>query len=304
MASSMVTSAQASIYSRWNSTGITVASGNGSTSVLNPYGVFVDDQYNIYIAEKGNSRVSKWPPNPNGLATAAIFKTASGQLNAPPSLYVDSNTGDIYVADESNHRVVRFPNGSTMGRNVTSFLLNTSPTVSGIYLDPNGTIFITDTGGNRIYNWFTNHSAVGGNGAGANANQLSSPKRFFIDKNYTFYVVDSTNNRVQRWLRGAMSGDTVAGGYGSGTNASQLNGPLAVVVDSQGNVLVCDSNNNRVQRWRPGWTSGITVAGNANGSAGSGSIGLNAPKGIAIDKSDNFYVVDTNNLRIQKFSIL
>jgi sugar lactone lactonase YvrE len=288
----------------WNSSGITVAGGNGNSIILNPYAIFVDDQYNMYIAEKGNSRISKWPSNPNGLPSAAVFQTASGQLNQPPSLYVDSATGSIYVADEQNHRVVCFTNGSTTGFNVTSILSGTSATVSGIYLDPNGTIFITDSGQNRIYNWFTNRSAVGGQGAGSGANQLNQPKRFFIDSNYTFYVADSTNARVQKWFAGATSGETVAGGYGTGSNASQLYGPLGVVVDSQGNILVCDSGNHRVQIWSPGATTGQTIAGNANGTAGSGSTGLNGPKGIAIDKSNNLYVVDNGNLRIQKFNFL
>jgi sugar lactone lactonase YvrE len=290
--------------SRWDSTGITIASGNGNSSILKPYGVFVDDQYNIYIAEKDNSRVSKWPPNPNGLSSASVFETASGQLKLPPSLYVNSVTGDIYVADESNHRVVCFKNGSTIGYNVTSILSGTAPTVSGIYLDPNGTIFITDAGQSRIYNWFTNESAVGGQGAGSNASQLNQPKRFFIDSNYTFYVADSGNNRVQKWLRGATSGNTVAGGYGAGSNESQLLSPLGVVVDSQGNVLVCDASNNRVQMWTPGATIGQTIAGNSNGTAGSGPNELNTPKGISIDKNDNIYVADYNNLRIQKFNLL
>jgi len=290
--------------SRWNSTGITVASGNGNSSILNPYAIFVDDQYNMYIAEKENSRISKWPPNANGLSSASVFETASGQLNLPPSLYVNSVTGYIYVADESNNRVVCFTNGSTIGYNVTSILSGTSPAVSGIYLDPNGTIFITDTGQNRIYNWFTNQTAVGGQGAGSNESQLNQPKRFFIDSNYTFYVADSGNSRVQKWLRGAMSGNTVAGGYGVGSNESQLSSPLGVVVDSQGNVLVCDTSNNRVQMWTPGATIGQTIAGNSNGTAGSGAMELNSPRGIAIDRDDNLYVVDNGNLRIQKFNLL
>ncbi len=87
-------------------------------------------------------------------------------------------------------------------------------------------------------------------------------------------------------------------------NESQLSSPLGVVVDSQGNVLVCDTNNNRVQMWTPGATIGQTIAGNSNGTAGSGPNELNTPKGISIDKNDNIYVADYNNLRIQKFNLL
>jgi hypothetical protein len=37
-------------------------------------------EFNIYIAEKNNNRISKCPPNPNGSVSEAVFQTASGQL--------------------------------------------------------------------------------------------------------------------------------------------------------------------------------------------------------------------------------
>jgi sugar lactone lactonase YvrE len=292
------------IESKWNLTGITVASGNKNSSILSPYAVFVDDNYYIYIAEKDNSRISKWPPNLNGTASGAVYQTASGQLNKPPSLYVKAATGDIYVADESNNRVVLFANGSTTGFVMTGALSGSSFAVNAIYLDPNGTVVVGDSSRNRLYNWYTNQTMAGGQGSGSSANQFNGLKRFFIDSNYSMYVTDSTNVRVQKWSRGAASGETVAGGYSPGSGANQLSAPLGVVVDSQGNILVCDTGNHRVQKWSYGATTGQTVAGNSNGIAGSGSNELNSPKGIALDKDDNLYVADYTNLRIQKFEVL
>jgi hypothetical protein len=94
---------------RWNSTGKTVATGNGNSSILSPYSIFINDQYYIYIAEKDNSRIWKWPPNPDGLSSAAIFQTASG---------------------------------STIGSIIPRKSSDTSSAVSAIYLDPNGTILL------------------------------------------------------------------------------------------------------------------------------------------------------------------
>jgi sugar lactone lactonase YvrE len=295
---------RATSESKWSSIGITVISGNGNSSILNPYGVAVDDQYFIYVAEKENYRISKWPPNPNGTASTAVFQTADGELNLPPSLYVKSPRHDIYVADESNNRVVLFLNGSTTGSSILSVLSENSPAVNAIYLDPNGTIFIGDVNGNRIYNWLTNETIAGGEGPGQDQNQFNEPKRFFIDSNYSLYIADANNNRVQKFLRGEKSGETVAGGYGLGSSAEQLSAPLGVVVDSKGNVIVCDSDNHRIQKWSQGAIIGETIAGYLNGTSGDGPDGLNTPKGIAIDKDDNLYVADTNNLRIQKFNAI
>ena len=290
---------------QWNPAGVTVASGYGNASVLSPYAVFVDDNYFIYIAEKANSRISKWPPNPTGAFSTFVWRTNVGELNAPPSLYVDSPTGDVYVADEGNHRVRYFANGSTTGVSIPSPSAGSNPNVNGLFLDPNRTVFITDTGNNRIYQWLTNQTVAGGNGAGSNANQFNQPKRFFIDKNFTFYVADSTNQRIQKWMPNTFTGQTVAGGNGVGPGLSQLSSPLGTVVDSQGNVLVCDYSNNRVQKWTPNATVGQTVAGSASGVPGTGPDQLTSPRGIAIDKDDNLYIADGGtSYRIQKFSVV
>jgi hypothetical protein len=288
---------------QWNPVGVTVASGSGSASVLDPFGVFVDDNYFIYIAEKSNSRISKWPPNPSGGVTSPLYRSATGELNAPPSLYADSSTGDIYVADENNRRVRVFHNGSTIGVTIVSSTAGLTPNVNALFLDPNRTIFISDSANNRVYNWLTNQTAVGGNGAGSNANQLNQPKRFFIDKNFQFYVPNGGSLRVQKWMLGASVGQTVAGGNGSGQAQNQLGGAIGAVADSQGNVLVCDSTNNRIQKWAPGATTGETVAGSAACVAGSGLSQLTSPRGIAIDKDDNLYVADGGtNYRVQRFN--
>ena len=289
----------------WNPVGVTVASGAGSASTLDPYGVFVDDNYFIYVAEKTNNRVTKWPPNPSGGVTSPLYRSGAGQLSAPPSLYVDSTTGDIYVADEGNRRVQVFRNGSTVGVTIARLVAGSTPVVNALYLDPNRTIFVGDSANHRVYNWLTNQTVAGGNGIGANANQLSSPKRFFIDKNFAFYVPDSGNQRIQKWMPAASVGQTVAGGYGGGPALNQFSTPLAAAVDSQGNILVCDLLNHRVQKWAPNATTGQTVAGSAACMPGSGPSYLTSPRGIAIDKDDNFYVADGGtNYRIQKFSVV
>jgi hypothetical protein len=79
-------------------------------------------------------------------------------------LYVNTSTGDIYVANEPNRTVVYFANGSATGSNIPSILSGASIGVSAIYLDPYGTIFITDSGQNRISNWLINQTVVGGQG--------------------------------------------------------------------------------------------------------------------------------------------
>ena len=53
-------------------------SGTSLTQISASYGLFVDDQYNVYVSEYGNHRVSKWTPGNTASGTrVCIFCTAT-----------------------------------------------------------------------------------------------------------------------------------------------------------------------------------------------------------------------------------
>jgi uncharacterized protein (TIGR03437 family) len=103
------------------------SSGVSSAALNLPAGVAFDDRDNIYVADTGNSRVLVFGPlrdlpsaGAAALASGAApigqpdFVTAAGgtadnRLRNPTGLWVDRASGDIWVADSGNHRVVRFP---------------------------------------------------------------------------------------------------------------------------------------------------------------------------------------------------
>jgi NHL repeat/Bacterial Ig-like domain/RTX calcium-binding nonapeptide repeat (4 copies) len=88
-----------------------------------------------------------------------------------------------------------------------------------------------------------------------------------------------------------------------GTGNGQFTLPTRVATDSSG-VYVSDTGSHRIQKFNSSggfsakWGAtflGLPVAGTGNGE-------FNSPQGIATDSSSNFYVADTTNDRIQKFS--
>jgi len=98
-------------------------------------------------------------------------------------------------------------------------------------------------------------------------------------------------------------GTVVAGGNGAGTSTTQLNNPRGLYFDSSTNsLLIANPGANNVVRWVIGASSWTLVAGNLNGSAGSGSTGLNNPWDVTSDSSGNIYVADRYNYRIQFFA--
>ena len=108
---------------------------------------------------------------------------------------------------------------------------------------------------------------------------------------------------------------SVFGGVGSG--AGQLSNPMGIATDSAGNVYVSELNNNRVSEWDSAgnfvkaWGWGVATGASAlevctttcqAGLNGGGAGELNSPRGIAIDTSDNVWVLDDFNNRIDQFT--
>jgi len=216
-------------------------SGSGANQLARPMGIFVDASGNLYVADQYNHRIQKFPAGStagsNGITVAGTGTagSAANQLNNPVSVFVDAQ-GNIYVSDQSNYRIQKFPAGSTAGSDGIT-VAGTTP--SG-YLN--------------------------------SANQLQQPSGIFVDGSGNVYVADTFNNRIQEFLAGSTAGSngiTVAGTGTQGTGANQLSFPLTVALDGSGNIYVTDGSYNRIQKFAPGsmgGDNGTTVAGNSDGS--------------------------------------
>ena len=246
--------------------------------------------------------------------------SAANQLTDPNSVAVDG-AGYVYIADETNHRIQRFPPGSTSATNGTTvaggngpgFAANQLKSPWGVAVDGDGNVYVADRHNHRIQMFppgsnsaTTGTTVAGGNGAGSAANQLHLPSGVAVDGDGNVYIADQNNQRIQKFPPGSTSatnGTTVAGGNGAGNAANQLNGPFGVAVDGTGNMYIADTNNNRIQKFPPESTSatnGTTVAG-GNGE-GYAANQLRGPRGVAVDGAGNVYVADTfAGSRVQKF---
>ena len=226
-------------------------------------GISVDSTGNVYVVDSGNARVMKWAP---GAVVGTIVAGGNGlgsgtnQLNSPDGLFLETATSTVWIADTSNHRIVKW----------------SSPSVGVV---------------------------VCGSYGSAN-NQFYSPRGLFVDTTAsdTLYVADTGNHRIQKWLSGASTGSTVAGQTGvSGNGFDQLQYPQAVIVDSNGNLFISDTSNNRIMRWAVGSNYGLPVAGGS--SSGSLSNLLNAPQGLRFGSGGGLVTADFNNNRVQSFPI-
>ncbi|CAF4506577.1 unnamed protein product, partial [Rotaria sp. Silwood2] len=293
----------------WSKNGITVAGGNGYGSATNqfynPWGLYVDDDLTIYVADVLNHRIVEWKSGAtNGTVVAGGNGQGNGthQLNCPRDVIIDKESDSLIISDTGNGRVVRWPRrNGTCGETIISNIGCWSLT-----MDDNGFLYVVNSGKHEVRRYKMGDTqgtvVAGGNGQGNRLDQLSYPTYVFVvDREHSVYVSDRDNDRVMKWEEGAKQGIVVAGGQGKGNSLTQLDHPFGVVVDQLGTVYVADFANHRIMRWPKGATQGsVIVDGN---SIWWKSNQLSLPIGLSFDRHDNLYVADYGNARVQKFNI-
>lgn len=279
-----------------NSGVITSVAGNGLTccysadggnavlaSIYAPTAVAVDANGTIYIAATNNQRIHKVDLN-GAISTLAGNGTAgyggdngpatSAMLYFPSGVHVDG-AGNIYIADNNNHRVRKVNSAGVIG------------TVAG-----------------------TGVSGYSGDGAAATAAKLNNPYAVTTDNYDNLVILDRYNSRIRMidssGIISTIAGNGTAGFFGEGVSATtaSLLSPKGVVLDTSGNLYIADQNNHRVRKVD---TNGVITTFAGDGSFGySGDGGpasqakLFGPYGVAADAGGNLCVADNMNSRIRK----
>lgn len=194
------------------------------------------------------------------------------QLNGPSAIVFDK-TGNMYIADSTNHRVRK--------------------------VDVNGVI--TTIAG-------TGTDGYSGDGGPAVTAQLRCPKALALDSNGDLFIADLLSYCIRKVdARGKIS--TVAGtGYSgySGDNGAaicaQFTGIFGLTFDSKDNLYVAD-----FMRIRKVDSSGIisTIAGSGYfDHSGDGGLAINAdvgaPWGLTIKNNNDLYFTDNGNNCVRK----
>ena len=146
-----------------------------------------------------------------------------------------------------------------------------------------------------------------GTGAGAN---FYGPWGIAGDGNGNYYVGDAANNRIRKVTSAGVvttfAGTGAPGSLNGAAATASFGQPFGVAFDSQGNLFVSCAGLNNIRKITP---AGVvsTFAGDQNGNPGytdaTGTAArFNVPLGIAIDKSDNVFVMDAQNNRIRKIT--
>lgn len=299
--------------------GASSAIGNSGSSpdlLKYPTGLFVDKNFDLYIADTENHRIQKWKPGATSGITVAggngnAYSLNPGtnisnpnQLSFPNDVYVDKNL-NIYISAGNDARIQKWELNSTTGITVAGgngqgSSSNQFSTTSSVFLNESGNIIVSDSWNKRIQKW-KEGSTIGETIAGSrftvNSISLSNPTAIQIDKkNNDLYVADWGTIQITKWPESSLNGIILASNVGFNTGMSN---PTGLILSPDGTMYITQRVANNVLKWSPGAGKGIIVAGGT--ASGNSDKLLNAPVSSFLDKNGNLYVVDSGNHRIQKW---
>lgn len=303
------------------------ADGQGVTAQLSdPAGIAVDRAGTVYFVD--GARIRRVSPGGEVITLAGSVETGfvngvaiSARFNTPRGIAVDRG-GTLYIADQYNHSIRTLsPDGvvrTLAGTGAEGYADGPGSAAQfnlphGVAVGADGTVYVADTGNNRIRKisaaGVVSTLAGGGtdsnvlDGPGAQA-QFANPNGVAVDSAGTVYVADSYNARIRAISREGVV-RTLAGSGEDGSEdgpvaTAQFSDPVSVAVDAAGNVYVLDMSERVRQVTADGQVRTLAGAGAAGYADGPGAEArFNGPVGIAVAEDGRVYIADTGNRRIR-----
>ncbi|MEY2878452.1 MAG: hypothetical protein RLZZ15_832, partial [Verrucomicrobiota bacterium] len=302
-----------------------------STQVYYTAAVAVDSTGGVFVSDYYGSTIVKLSPSGvllsqygNGSVGSADGTGTAARFYYPRGLALDG-TGNLYVADTSNHTIRRISATGAVttlaGAPLTGGAVDGPGAAArfslpqGIAVDATGNVYIADTGNHAIrkitpagvVSTFAGALGQPGSDDGSGgAARFFNPQGLTIDATGTLYVAD-TNSGTIRKITSAGVVTTVAGlpfSHGNLDGAGVLarfNAPQGVAVDSAGNLFVADTQNALIRKISPAGnvsTIGGVVGVNGTTSGLGASARFYGPRSVAVDASGNIFVADTYYLRL------
>ncbi len=305
-----------------------------------PYGIAVDAEGNLYIAESGSSDVVRRVDRATGIITTVAGTGPSGstgiggpatsaRLVDPRGVAVDA-AGNLYIADAAGARVLRVDhatgiltdvagNGTSSGGGIGDGGPATSASLqypTGVAVDAAGNLYIADSDRIRKVDAATGIiNTIAGGGYAGPGTALGAeiyPYKVSVDSSGNLYTANGAEAFKIDQSTGLISIVAGSGYYGYGGDGgpatqAALSEPESVAVDPSGNLDIADTENYRIRQ--VGASTGFisTIAGTgAYGFSGDGGPSVNAelslPLDVAVDSSGNIYVADFGNGRIREIT--
>jgi DNA-binding beta-propeller fold protein YncE len=269
--------------------------GSGLREFNRPSGVTAQRGL-LYVADTGNSRVQI-------LTYAGIFmsqitvNTKKDEMKAPVAVAADVQNR-IYVLDAGSNKIRIFDHEGgqlgqfgAKGRGMEGF---DSP--QGLAVDSRGSIYVADTGNYKVKKFDPQGKLVASLGSEGNGpGQFRELAGLTVDPDGKAYVLDAGKHTLQIFACECGDGQPLSPASPRTTVdlLKEISGEAsAIAFNKRAWALVNDS------------ISAVGVlAGRTIGSRGSEPAMIKNSRGLTIDATGKFWVADTGNDRLQKFSI-
>ena len=258
------------------------ADGVGETAQFRmPVGIAVAPSGDVFVADSDNFVIRKIEPG--GLVSTLVGSPgesgnrdgagAAARFGRPAGLVIDS-AGNLFVGDEINHSIRKVsPSGS-----VTTFATDVG-FAAGLAIDESDTLYAVSGASNLIWEF---------------------------DPKGERTLVAGTLDPVYEYApdRYVTRGDSAGWFDGPGEEA-QFNSPHGITLTPNGTLYVTDLLGYTIRKIAPDRTV-TTVAGRPGGMGHRDGTGedawLNWPKGMAVDRDGNIFVVDRDNHCIRRIT--
>jgi sugar lactone lactonase YvrE len=309
--------------------GGTGGEGTGATQLNAPTYLATDASGDLFVADTGNNRVQEYTRSssgsysPSGITVAGVGGPGSGtgQLSAPGALAFDPH-GDLFVADNGNHRVQEFAfsAGIFASAAVTAYSQSGIPLTFGqLAFNTSGDLFLTWTyppdepivelapAAGGAYSAVSISAPLDNESVGV---AVDGHGNLFISEGSYSILRGVPANLVQELSPTSTTGTYAAAANLSavaGTGVSPLSAPQGVAIDAEGNLYVADSTLNAVLEFPLNAATGAysstgTVVAGAGG-AGSGASQLSGPDAVGLDGHGDLFVSDAGNDRVVEYTL-
>ena len=258
------------------------ADGQGSAAHFkSPWGIAVGPEGTLYVSDRSNHRIRKVTREGvvSTLAGSGVCQFADGQgtaasFHSPWGIAVDAD-GNVYVADQSNHRIRKITPQGVVSTFAGSGLCKhgdgqgTGHVVGAHFSDPaglamgsDGVLYVAEVNGNCIRKITPDGavSTVAGSRAGSGGfadgqgavAHFSNLRGLAVDAEGVLFVCDYSNHRIRKitpdGVVSTLAGAGIAAFADSHGAAAQFSGPQGLAIDHAGDLLVADYSNHRIRR--------------------------------------------------------
>lgn len=293
--------------------------------------VDIDSDGNIYVGSFGSVYIF----NSSGTFLRRIYSYYNGgnqYFCNIAGIHVDSSKS-IFVTDECTGMVTKLSSSGRFQFSISGLAYPQETTVLS-----NGNIAIAETGLSRVsvYNYSGNVLLYTFGSFGTGNGQFDAPRGIDVDSNDNIFVSDPPNNRIQKFDKFGNYISTIGQGTFAFISDVTVNSDDNIVMvdawanevkifDTNGNLLdqfgeggiqvgqlnnceaIATQSNNRIALACINTSKVAVIDGDGDaifdiGASGDGNAKFRGPMDLSIDASEDIYVADSGNRRIQKFN--